>query len=46
MIYEIFDELPNVTNMINCRISHKPLNLEIESILLLNGSSLFAIERN
>ena len=36
MVYEIFDKLPNVTNMIHCRISRKPLNLEVEIILSLN----------
>ena len=36
MVYEIFDKLQNVTNMTNCRISRKPLNLDVEIILLLN----------
>ena len=36
MVYEIFDKLPNVTNMIHCRISRKQLNLEVEIILSLN----------
>ena len=26
MVYEIFDKLPNVTNMINCLITHKLVN--------------------
>ena len=29
MVYKIFDKLPNVTNMIHCRIS---LNLDVEII--------------
>ena len=36
MVYEIFDKLPNVTNMINCLITRKPLNLDKYIILSLN----------
>ena len=36
MIYKLLDKLPNVTNMINCLITRKPLNLDVEIILLLN----------
>ena len=37
MAYEIFNKLPNVTNMINCLITLKLLNLDIETVLSLNG---------
>ena len=33
MVYERFDKLPNVTNMINCLITRKLLNLDIEIVL-------------
>ena len=36
MVYEIFDKLPNATNMRNCLITRKPLNLDKETILSLN----------
>ena len=45
MVYEIFDKSPNVTNMLNCLITRKPLNLDVEIILSLNiGNILFAIK--
>ena len=37
MVYEIFDKLPDVTNMINCLITRKPLNLDKYIILSLNS---------
>ena len=33
MVYDIFDKLTNVTNMINCLLTRKPLNLDINYII-------------
>ena len=46
MVYEIFDKLPNVTNMINCLITRRPLNLDVEINYRLIGCSIFPIKWN